>query len=86
MKIKEGFILREVAGDVVVLPSGDLEINAMITLNETAAFLWKAMEQEITREELIQASVKAYSVDEKTAAEAIDGFVEQLKANDFLAE
>lgn len=86
MKIKEGFILREVAGDVVVLPSGDLEINAMITLNETAAFLWKAMEKDITREELIAASVKEYKVDEKTAAEAIDGFVEQLKANDFLAE
>ena len=31
MKIKEGFVLREVAGDTVVLPSGDLNINAMIT-------------------------------------------------------
>ena len=60
MKIKDGFVLREVAGDVVVLPSGDLEINAMITLNESAAFLWKHMQEETTVEELVNAVVESY--------------------------
>ena len=85
MKIKDGFILREVAGDVVVLPSGDLDINAMITLNETAAFLWKAMEQETTREVVVAAAMEKYSVSAEEAGQAVDSFVEQLKANDFLA-
>ena len=85
MKIKDGFILREVAGDVVVLPSGDLDINAMSTLNETAAFLWKAMEQETTREAVVAAAMEKYSVSAEEAGQAVDSFVEQLKANDFLA-
>lgn len=86
MKIKDGFVLREVAGDTVVLPSGDLEINAMITLNESAAFLWKHMEEETTVEELVNAVVESYpEVDAQTAKVAVEGFVAQLKENDFLA-
>ena len=86
MKIKDGFVLREVAGDTVVLPSGDLEINAMITLNESAAFLWKHMQEETTVEELVNAVVETYpEVDAQTAKAAVEGFVAQLKENDFLA-
>lgn len=86
MKIKDGFVLREVAGDTVVLPSGDLEINAMITLNESAAFLWKRMQQETTVEELVKAVLENYpEVDKDTAVLAVEGFVAQLKENDFLA-
>ena len=45
MKLKDGFILREVAGQTVVLPTGgDLHLNMMITLNETAKFLQIATE------------------------------------------
>lgn len=86
MKIKDGFVLREVAGDTVVLPSGDLEINAMITLNESAAFLWKQMQEETTVEDLVKAVVENYpEVDAQTAKLAVEGFVAQLKENDFLA-
>ena len=47
MKLKEGFLMRQVAGQTVVLPSGDeLDLNMMITLNDTGAFLWKQLEQE----------------------------------------
>lgn len=86
MKIKDGFVLREVAGDTVVLPSGDLEINAMITLNESAAFLWKQMQEETTVDDLVKAVVENYpEVDAQTAKLAVEGFVAQLKENDFLA-
>ena len=40
MKLKQGFILRQVAGENVVVPAGDaLNLNMMITLNSTGAFL-----------------------------------------------
>lgn len=86
MKIKEGFILREVAGDTVVIPTGgDLDMNMMITLNESGAFLWKQLEQEISREDLIAAVLKEYpDVDQATAEMAVDGFVAKLKENEFL--
>ena len=48
MKLKDGFILREVAGQIVVLPSGeDLDLNMMITLNGTGKFIWTLLENEI---------------------------------------
>ena len=58
MKLKEGFILQEVAGETVVLPTGDdLDMNMMITLNSTARFLWERMEQETTKDALVDALV-----------------------------
>ena len=85
MKIKEGFVLRQVAGETVVLPTGDMDINAMITLNETGAFLWKKLEQETTIEELTAEVLKVYETDETTARTAVEGFVEKLRGYEFLA-
>ena len=82
MKIKEGFLLREVAGEIVVIPSGDnLDLSMMITLNSTAAFLWKKMEEETTEEALVQALLAEYDVDELTAAGCVAAFVKKLKDN-----
>ena len=85
MKIKEGFILREVAGDPIVMPGGNMELNGMITLNETGAFLWKLLETETTEEALAAAIVKQYGVDDETAATAVRNFVKKLEENEFLA-
>ena len=85
MKIKEGFIMRDVAGDTIVMPGGGIDLNGMITLNETGAFLWKLLETETTIEELTAALMEKYSIDEVTAKSAAEGFVEKLKANEFLA-
>ena len=84
MKIKDGFVLREVAGDVVVLPTGDMDVDAMITLNDTGAFLWRVAEKETTREEMIQALLGEYDVDEKTARQAVEAFVQKLNDHGFL--
>ena len=82
MKIKEGFLLRDVAGQTVVIPvSAAMELNGMITLNDTGAFLWKAMQEETTEEALVQALLGEYEVDEATAAEAVKSFVQNLKDN-----
>lgn len=85
MKLKDGFVLRNVAGETVVLPSGnDLNLNMMITLNGTGEFLWKRLETGAEKEELVQALLAEYDVDEATAKVAVEGFVEKLSANGFL--
>ena len=86
MKLKDGFILREVAGQTVVLPvSGDLDLNMMITLNETGAFLWKQLENENDQAGLVAALLAEYDVDEATAKTAVEGFIAKLNENGFLA-
>ena len=86
MKIKEGFLLRNIAGQTVVLPTGgDLDLNMMITLNETGAFLWEHLQEETDEAALVQALLAEYDVTPEIAANAVAAFVEKLKKNDFLA-
>lgn len=85
MKIKDGFILRSVAGQTVVLPTGDeLDLNMMITLNETGTFLWEHLQTETDEKALVAALLAEYDVDAETAAAAVAGFVAKLENNGFL--
>lgn len=86
MKLKDGFLLRKIAGQTVVLPSGgDLDLNMMITLNDTGAFLWERLQQETDEAALVAALLSEYDVDEVRAAAAVEGFVKKLQENGFLA-
>ena len=86
MKIKEGFILRTVAGQNVVVPVGSnaLNFNAAITLNETAAFLWKQLENEKTEQELLTLLTDEYDIDKASAKGDIAVFLNVLKEHDIL--
>ena len=86
MKLKDGFILREVAGQPVVLPVGDeLNLNTMITLNETGKFLWERLQSETDEASLVAALLGEYDVDEETAKGSVARFVGELKKHGFLA-
>ena len=86
MKLKEGFILREVAGETIVIPSGDsLNLNMMISLNETGKVLWERLDKGAEEAELVAALLAEYDVDEATAKTHVAAFVQKLKDNDFLA-
>ena len=85
MKIKEGFLLHQVSGQTVVLPTGgDLDLNMMITLNETGAFLWEHLQNETDAEALVKALLGEYDVDEATARSCVEAFVKKLEDNGFL--
>ena len=79
MKLKDGFIMRQVAGENVVIPSGDqMDLNKMITLNGTGAFLWKLLETETTQEALVEALLGEYDVDRQTVAKSVAEFMQKL--------
>lgn len=85
MKLKQGFIMRDIAGETVVVPSGDeLNLNMMITLNGTGKFLWQQLETGATLEELVQAMLGEYEVDEQTARAGAERFVNKLRERGFL--
>ena len=85
MKLKEGFVLREVAGQTVVLPTGaDLNLNMMISLNDTGKFLWSLLQDDKEESDLISALLAEYDVDEQTAKTAVVSFIEKLNAYEFL--
>ena len=85
LKLKEGYIVREVAGQIVALPTGDnLDLNVMITLNGTGKFLWELIEKGSDEDALVSALLAEYSVDEATARSDVKRFVAKLNENGFL--
>lgn len=84
MKIKEGFLLRNVAGNHVVVPIGQatLDFNGMMSLNDTGAFIFGKMIEGITREELIEAVKQEYDIDYELAQKDVDVFIEKVKGED----
>ena len=60
-RASEKYILREIAGEFVLVPTGDGPGNAMITLNKTCAFLWQQLQQEKTIGDLILASRRRFA-------------------------
>lgn len=87
MKIREGFILRDVAGKSFVVATGALsaEFQAMITLNETGRFIWELLEKGAERDEVVKAICDAYEVEDKSVVEGdVDLFIEKLKKDNII--
>ena len=81
MKVKEDFLLREVAGCYVVVPVGKatVDFNGMLNLNDTGAFLWEHLQKDTTKEELLKSMMEAYEVTEELASKDIDNFIKKLE-------
>lgn len=80
MKIKDGYLLREVAGNIIVVPVGDasMEFNGMISLNETGAFLWKLLKNDVEPKFLLSELMKEYDVEEEQAKKDITDVINKL--------
>lgn len=81
MKIKDGFVRREVAGNNVVVAVGEVGENfkGMMKLNETGRFLWEKLESGAERDELVKSLLEAYEVDEAKASSGVDAFISELE-------
>lgn len=88
MKIKPGFMLREVAGCSVVVAIGTdtMDFNGMINLNGTGTFLWKMLEKGATIEELVNATLDEYAIDEETAYKDIFLFLNKMREAELIDE
>ncbi len=88
MRIKEGFVLKNIAGSTFAMPSGENLVNLqlMLTLNESGTFLWNVLEKGCTEDELVEAMTQEYAVDAETAKQDVCDFINILKENNILDE
>ena len=88
MRLKEGFVLRQVAGSHIVLPVGaaSVDFNGMVSLNETGALLWRTLEGGADSEALVSALTAEYEVERAEAAEGVEEFLETLRSVGCLEE
>lgn len=80
MRIDKNFVLREIAGEYIIIPTGRtaLEFNGLITVNDIGMELWEMLQEDVTFEELLKGILDEYDVDENTAREDIQEFLDKL--------
>jgi len=80
MKTNPDFILRQIAGENILVPCGEAakRINGLINLNSTAAFIWKNLDSVRDLDELTMQVMEAFDVDEETAARDVAGLTKEL--------
>ena len=88
MRIVPGFIIREIAGETIVVPTGEASrrLSGIITLNECARFLFELLQTEQTADSLVAALLEEYETDRSQASADVDEFLDQLRTHGFLDE
>lgn len=80
MKIRDGFILREIAGTHVVVPIGQnvVELSIMMTLNDSGAFLWRQLAEGKDKTAVIESLVNEYGIGYDLALTDVEDFLNEL--------
>lgn len=83
MKTSEKFVLRSIADSYVVVPVGDniVDFGAMITINETGAYIWNLLQNDTDLDSIVSAMCSEFDVDEATARADAEEFVGILRDN-----
>lgn len=86
MKIRSGFILREVLGSPMVVATGDAARNfhGMIKLNETAGFIWRCLQDGLTELQIAAKLAEVYDVSPERAAADVAALLRQMDEHGFL--
>lgn len=86
MKIKKEYILRELAGQNIVVPIGSeaVNFNGVITLNNSGKRLFKKLKEDASQAELVQELLAHYDVTEEQAKKDVDVFIQKLETNNIL--
>lgn len=88
MKIRSGYILRQVMDISVVIGVGGEAYapNQIMSLNQTGAFLWSLLEAGAEKHDLVDALLREYETDAETAGKDVDAFLHQLREKALIEE
>lgn len=89
MKLSGNFVLKNIAGENVVMPVGEAvgKINGMIKLNPSAKVIWNALEENKDFEGILEEMKKNFSaVDDATLREDINYFLNKLREHEILVD
>lgn len=80
MKINSDFMLRKIADDYIIVPTGNAAqiFNGMITVNEVAAFIWESVDECGDVESITNKLLKEFDIDEETARKDVESFTSEL--------
>lgn len=81
MKIKEGFVLRDVVGQAVVIAVGEAskKFHGMINLNSTGKVIWQGVENGLSEDEIADKLAERFEVDHETAKGDVQRIIRKMQ-------
>lgn len=81
MKIKDGFVLRNMMDEYIVMPTGDniAKFDGVVVLNEVSAFVFEQLKSPVGWEDVLEAVLAEFDVDEETAKKDLDEVLEEFR-------
>ena len=88
MKAKPGFVVRNIADEFILMPTGDNigRFNGTVLLNEVSAFVWEKLQNPLSKEDLLEAVLDEYEVSRDVAAKDLDNLLETLRGYDVIVD
>lgn len=81
MKIKQGFVMRDVAGQAVAIATGEASksFHGMVKLNDTGAFIWNGIEKGLGEAEIAEQLAASYDVEVGQALKDVESFIARMR-------
>lgn len=81
MKIKQGFVMRDVAGQAVAIATGEASksFHGMVKLNDTGAFIWNGIEKGLDEAEIAEQLTASYDAEVDQALKDVESFIARMR-------
>lgn len=88
MKLIEGFCIRKILDETVIIPTGKAAhcLSGLISVNETGEFIFELLQTEQTMDSLVAEILNEFEVDKDIAKADVEAFVKVLIENGMLEE
>lgn len=88
MRILEGFHLRQIAGELIAVPTGPVaaKLSGLAVMNESARFLFDLLQTDQTEDSLVDAMLEEYDTTAEIARDDVRAFLATLRENGLLTE
>ena len=85
-KRKENYLLKEIAGDNILIARGDeaLVVKGVFVFNETGATIWNAMNNAVSEDDLSDILVTSYGIEKKQAEMDVSAFIKKMQENQLI--
>lgn len=88
VKLKDGFVLRGIAGEHLLMPTGEniTKYSGSVALNEVSAFIVEKLKEPLSKDDLLEFILAEYDVDRETAKKDLDALLAKLREYELLDE
>lgn len=80
MRLKDGFITHEGAGEHITVPAGDVSFSGMVRSNKTAGFIVECLKEEVTEDEIVEKMLAKYDAGREQIAKDVKEVLGKLQS------